>query len=1291
LFTDGTFTTPGLAGTYFNRCLQGVTDASDWRTTQVMAGTRIDTSLDFTTGSWGRRASVGITGGSDADWEAFSVQWDGYVQVTQAGQRLATASDDGSRMWIDLNHDGAFGPDELLVNGWGRAQSLTGGSRSPALPLGNYPIRIQYYEAGGENALALVASPFIPRQFVPSPDNPRQVVKAIVLNFDPRVPSEGGKRLHSVFGWGDPHDMVVQFERDLEFATGGAIDIQVVEFRDLDDFPDQVDGYRPTPDNWVATGRGGGPWHRQSTDLELLVRKQGLANFVNDGIIDEILCFGPPAEVDLFGETWMAGPNAFYINGGTFPQIPFDRAIAGYGFNYERGVGEMLHNLGHRTEDSLARPYGGWQLQSPNTPWEHFAANELQTPPPYGVGTAHVPANAQGHYDYANPRTVDSTALDWANFPNLTGATSPVNSSTWFFGPAPDPQRDYFNWFWGMMPRNPGTATDGRQANWFKYLWDFNSYRHGSGLFRQLEAVASTPRFLAGSNLTFTVRYYDPRGINPATLDGNDIRVTGPNAYNRLASLHHVVPGIDPRRLTAWYSVAAPGAGWRDSDQGDYDVRLEPGQVFTPQGIAFPAASIAYAQWLRFEPSAIDVRRLVAAGEATVASTPSDIGSVENLFDQDLSTLYRTSTGNPASVQITFNRPQTFRGFRFYGAGAAIPPAYRLNIEAADTAADLENRAGSYRQIYAAAPANNRAVTLLFPPAPVVAKVIRLRATQVGGDGVLHLYDWTILGPVPSDVDPPAVSLVAGDVRQPGTAGTLLTVDSTDATGIRVSSLGSGNLRVTGPNGFSQQAILASLDRWQDGSARRASYWIPAGGGAWDSTDNGLYTVTLLDHQIWDVIGNSHPDPRTLATFLVDVPPPVRRPQYDLAETNAPSWRAGAEGAGASASGDSTRRILGGGSIRFETDGGFDTWLRFPQDYGADWDLSAANSLYFSVYAENNNSPQFQENSPWVRLYDAGGGYFEYRYHQNGNRSDPLNGAIGRWVAFVVPLRANEFVNTGWRRTVSGAPRLDHIASVEFHADTWGSGFRLWFDRVGFDIPVQVVESRYDVVAGAGHLDLRFDQSVQATLDISDLVLVRLGAGTSIPQPTMRMTYDSASNIARITFPGLPSGRLPDGNYQLKLVAGGIADPAGNRMRVDFAFSFPVVQDSDGDGMSDAWEQHFGLNPDSPADATADPDADGQPNLAEHRAGTDPRDPTSCLAITSLAYSAQSVSLGWSCVVDRRYRIQASDDLRVWETVRLGSDPVVVEGNASGIARVDLPIPNPMPARRYYRIEVGLP
>jgi hypothetical protein len=1290
LFTDAALTVPGLVGSYVDRCLQDVSDASDWRSSQVIAGTRPDPRLTFTTGSWGARASVGLTGGSDADWEAFSVQWDGFVQITQAGQRLATASDDGSRMWLDLNHDGTFGADELLVNGWGRAQGLTGGPRSAGLPPGTYRIRIQYYEAGGANELHLAASPFIPRQFVPAADNPRQVVKAIVLNYDPRVPSEGGKRLHRVFGWSDPHDMVVQFERDLEFATGGAIDIQVVEFRDLDDFPDQVDGYRPTPDDWVASWRGGGPWHRQATDLDLLVRKQQLADLVNNGAADEIWCFGPPAEVDLFGETWMAGPNAFYINGGTFPQIPFDRAVAGYGFNYERGVGEMLHNLGHRTEDSMARPYGGWQLENPTTPWEHFAANYL-TPPPYGVGTAHVPANAGGHYDYGNARTVDSTAFDWANYPALTGATRPVNSGTWCFGPAADAQRDYFCWFWGMMPRNSGIAGDGRQANWFKYLWDFNSYRAGSGLFRQLEAVASTPRYIAGSNLVFTVRYYDPRGVNPATLDGSDIRVTGPNAYNRLASLSRIVASADPRRLTAWYAAAAPGGVWRDVDQGDYDVRLEAGQVRTANGVAFPSASIAYAQWLRFEPSAIDVRRLVVAGEATLSCTPADIGSVDNLFDQDLTTLYRTSSANPASVEITFQQPQTFRGFRFYGAGATTPPAFRLNIETANTPEDLQNRSGSYRQVYAAAPVANRTVTQLFPASPVVARIIRLRATQVGGDGVIHLYDWTLLGPIPTDISPPLAGLLANDIERSGDTGNYLQVDYTDEGSIRLSSLGAGNLVVSGPNGYSEPAVLASLDLWQDGPARRARYWIPAPGGVWDSTDNGLYTVTLLAGQVCDRVGNSHTQPLALGAFRVAAPQPVRRPPCDLAETNAQSWLAGADGATATTHDDPTGHLLGSTSIRFDTDGGFDTWLRFPQPFGADWDLTTANNLYFSIYAENDNSPQFQENSPWIRLRDNNGGYFEYRYYQNGSRIDPLNGALGKWVAFTVPLRAGDTVANGWRRTVSAAPRLDHISSFEFHADTWGAGFHFWLDRVGFDLPVQVVGAVFEVVAGAAQLRIRFDESVQATLATSDLSLLDTNTGRPVSTSALALAYDATSNTARIGFPGLPAALLPVGNYRLTIPVAAIADPAGNRMRTDFVYTFQVVLDSDGDGMPDAWERSYNLDPFSPADAIADPDGDSLPNRAEYQSGTNPRDVSSRLAVTSFACGPGLIAIVWSCVPEKQYRIQVSANLRDWEPVAVDGDPVLVAGNSTGTARLELPVQGPAADPRFYRIELAQP
>ncbi len=46
--------------------------------------------------------------------------------------------------------------------------------------------------------------------------------------------------------------------------------------------------------------------------------------------------------------------------------------------------------------------------------------------------------------------------------------------------------------------------------------------------------------------------------------------------------------------------------------------------------------------------------------------------------------------------------------------------------------------------------------------------------------------------------------------------------------------------------------------------------------------------------------------------------------------------------------------------------------------------------------------------------------------------------------------------------------------------------------------------------------------------------------------------------------------------------------------------------DTDGDGMANAWETSHGLNPFKPDDAEGDPDGDGLTNLEEFNAGTDP-------------------------------------------------------------------------------------
>ncbi len=71
--------------------------------------------------------------------------------------------------------------------------------------------------------------------------------------------------------------------------------------------------------------------------------------------------------------------------------------------------------------------------------------------------------------------------------------------------------------------------------------------------------------------------------------------------------------------------------------------------------------------------------------------------------------------------------------------------------------------------------------------------------------------------------------------------------------------------------------------------------------------------------------------------------------------------------------------------------------------------------------------------------------------------------------------------------------------------------------------------------------------------------------------------------------------------------------------------SSSAVQDTDGDGIPDAWEIQFGFNPTNSADAALDPDGDTMSNLAEYIAGTNPTNALSVLRILDVTPSPDNV------------------------------------------------------------------
>jgi uncharacterized repeat protein (TIGR01451 family) len=121
----------------------------------------------------------------------------------------------------------------------------------------------------------------------------------------------------------------------------------------------------------------------------------------------------------------------------------------------------------------------------------------------------------------------------------------------------------------------------------------------------------------AGATHSFTIVFSDNLAIDIASLDGNDIQVTGPGGFNQLAALISANPAGNGTPRTATYSITAPGGSWDSADNGTYTLALEANQVRDTAGN--PAAGQVLG---RFSVNVSAMRQRIFLPLVLVAGTP---------------------------------------------------------------------------------------------------------------------------------------------------------------------------------------------------------------------------------------------------------------------------------------------------------------------------------------------------------------------------------------------------------------------------------------------------------------------------------------------------------------------------------------------------------------------------------------------------------------------------------------------------------------------------------------------
>ena len=294
------------------------------------------------------------------------------------------------------------------------------------------------------------------------------ILKTLVIVYDPVVDPKSGKTLSQYMHWNRVEDLARGFMTDILETSGGLARYQIIQRIDVDAFPAKVNGYQYDAQTYLNVVRGlTPPYMPQEANYHAIIERFNILQLVARNEIDEAWIFNFPHAG--FYESIMGGPGAFWCNAPPLRNTEASRRrFVIMGFSYERGVGEMLENMGHRAESVLEKTFE--KLTGEDNLWRRFIRYQKTAPGLAAVGNIHFAPNSQKDYDWNNPDSVQSECDDWLyNFPDFKGVTRTVTSRERGSGDI----REHHKWWFRHLPKVSGSR-NGIANNWWQYVMNPN-------------------------------------------------------------------------------------------------------------------------------------------------------------------------------------------------------------------------------------------------------------------------------------------------------------------------------------------------------------------------------------------------------------------------------------------------------------------------------------------------------------------------------------------------------------------------------------------------------------------------------------------------------------------------------------------------------------------------------------------------------------------------------------------------------------------------------------------------